>query len=494
MSKRDYSDLIFENYEMYLKDHRDDIGTPSGAIEMLTSDGAFRAYVDSLTEGLNPYSKNTIMAICERQREMLLEESINLGPSANVIGFAVTHFPILADIYSDPILSQIATIYPVNKSVITIPRIRIHASVKNSDGTTSEYRMPRAYHLIRGTSETISIAPGIANNLFALSTGGLVNINNSAVNKRYFVCNNLKVNDGTATYDIPMGIRPDARGQLLFVGRFTNAANEQVECTVIGNCNWDTGTVQYNSTFSNKTNPAAAMGGYSVVQIDTSVVFSAITSDINRAKVGLKIQGWDINVDVRDDFEIDLQTESIQDYRDIYQLDLIRAYSMAIKTQILLNKDFDLAYYLRANEPEMILNGSSATFDVEYFKDMNNHISPNSYLDIFKGIVPKISVINRNIRKVFRADPQFIVAGMKCAAMLESLQQYAISYPDVQTGQMGYGQGNNTMHGSGDVDFRKQTILHCDAIPEDKLYIVYRAPSDDLTRTAIVDLIYKPLI
>ncbi len=166
---------------------------------------------------------------------------------------------------------------------------------------------------------------------------------------------------------------------------------------------------------------------------------------------------------------------------------------MAIKTQILLNKDFDLAYYLRANEPEMILNGSSATFDVDYFKDMNNHISPNSYLDIFKGIVPKISVINRNIRKVFRADPQFLVCGMKCAAMLESLQQYAISYPDVQTGQMGYGQGNNTMHGSGDVDFRKQTILHCDAIPEDKLYVVYRAPSDDLTRTAIVDLIYKPL-
>ncbi len=299
MATRDYSDLIFENYEMYLKDHRDDIGTPSGAIEMLTSDGAFRAYIDTLTEGLNPYSKSTIMAICERQREMLLEESINLGPSANVIGFAVTHFPILADIYSDPILSQIATIYPVNKSVITIPRIRIHASVKNSDGTTSEYRMPRAYHLIRGTSENISIAPGIANNLFALSTGGLVNISNSAVNKRYFVCNNLKVNDGTVVYDLPMGIRPDARGQILYVGRFTNGASEDVECTVIGNCNWDAGTVQYNATFSNKTNPAANMAGYFVVQIDTSVVFSAITSDINRAKVGLKIQGWDINVDVR---------------------------------------------------------------------------------------------------------------------------------------------------------------------------------------------------
>lgn len=166
---------------------------------------------------------------------------------------------------------------------------------------------------------------------------------------------------------------------------------------------------------------------------------------------------------------------------------------MAIKTQILLNKDFDLAYYLRANEPEMIANGSFSTFDVDYFKDMNNHISPNSYLDIFKGIIPKISIVNRNIRKVFRADPQFLVAGMKSAAMLESLQQYAISYPDTFTGQIGYSQSNNTVHGTSNVDFRKQTILYCDAIPEDKLYVVYRAPSDDLTRTAIVDLIYKPL-
>lgn len=491
MSVRDYSDVIFENYESYLKEHRDDISSPSGAIEMLTSDGAFRAYIDTLTEGLNPYTKNSIMGVCERQREMLIEESINLAPSANVIGFAVTHFPILADIYSDPILSQIATIYPVNKSIITIPKIKINASVKNSDGTTSEYRMPRSTNLIRGTSETISIAPNIANNLFALSTGGLVTVSNSTVNKRYFVCNNLKVTTGATVYDIPMGVRPDSRGQILFIGRFNLAAvapavGDEIEVTIIGNCNWDSGTVQFSGSFANKTNPAAPMGGYSVTQIDTNVVFSAITSDINRAKVGLKIQGWDVNIDVKDDFEIDLQTEVIQDYRDIYQLDLIRAYSMAIKTQILLNKDFDLAYYLRAAEPEMILNGSSVDFDLAAFLQGGSNISPNSYLDVFKGIIPKISIVNRNIRRVFRADPQFLIAGIKAASLLESLQKYSVIYPDVQTGQFGY-------EGAGSVDFRKQTVLYCDAIPEDKIYVVYRAPSDDLTRTAIVDLIYKPL-
>lgn len=37
------SDLIFENYNSYLSEHKDDLSTPSGAIEMLSSDGAFRS-------------------------------------------------------------------------------------------------------------------------------------------------------------------------------------------------------------------------------------------------------------------------------------------------------------------------------------------------------------------------------------------------------------------------------------------------------------------
>jgi hypothetical protein len=43
------------------------------------------------------------------------------------------------------------------------------------------------------------------------------------------------------------------------------------------------------------------------------------------------------------------------------------------------------------------------------------------------------------------------------------------------------------------IDFRKQMILASNMIEDDKIYIVYRAPSDDLSRTAIADIIYKPL-
>ena len=83
------TDLIFENYDGYLNEHRAEMNTPSGAIEMLASDGNFNAYMAALTEGLEPYQKASVMAVCERQREFLLEESTQLGPSASVIGYAV---------------------------------------------------------------------------------------------------------------------------------------------------------------------------------------------------------------------------------------------------------------------------------------------------------------------------------------------------------------------------------------------------------------------
>ena len=91
MMQMNATDLIFENYDGFLNDHRHDLNTPAGALEMLASDGSFNSYIASLTEGLEPYQKAAVSLVCERQREFLLEESstATLGPSASVVGYAV---------------------------------------------------------------------------------------------------------------------------------------------------------------------------------------------------------------------------------------------------------------------------------------------------------------------------------------------------------------------------------------------------------------------
>ena len=193
------------------------------------------------------------------------------------------------------------------------------------------------------------------------------------------------------------------------------------------------------------------------------------------------------------DFEVELQTETIDDYRDIYNVDLIRTLSLAIKQQILLNKDWDLQYYLGAYESDMIANGASASFDLDTFMSDGVIIQPNNVMDIFKSVIPYINSVSRTVRRNFRADPQYLLCGLKTASMLESLQTFVVNFPDQRQGEIGY-QANSPHYGEkGPISFRKQTILASGAVPEGKIYVIYKAPSDDLTRATIIDLVYKPL-
>lgn len=490
----DYGDRIFENYELFLKEHRDDLGTPAGAIEMLSSDGAFRAYIDAITEGLDSGLKRSILAIANREREMLLEESINIGPSASVVGYAVSYFPILADIYSDPVLAQVATTYPVDKSIITIPKANIESTVKNTDGTVSNFRLPTTMNLVRTSLEEIEVLPGRVNLLHAMSNNfnSFVTPENAFLNKRYFVVTKIKYKDSADdTHAIDVMVRPDARGQINTTEEFTDVNGYKYSLTIIGNVNWDTGALQYNATFTNisEATPDPALGAPTIASIVTNTIFSARTGDIGRVKVGIKMSGWDVNIDVRDSFEIVLDQEVIQDYTDIYQIDMIRTLSMAIKNQMLYNKDSDLAYYLQINEPNFASFGSASTFNMSKYmvSGTPSNFTPSNILDVFKGVIPHITTVNRNVRRVFRADPQFLVTGLKTASLLESLQAFMVGFQSNNYGEAGFSSQNSA------IDFRKQKVLACDAIEDHKIYAIYRAPNDDLTRTAIADLIYKPL-
>jgi hypothetical protein len=177
----------------------------------------------------------------------------------------------------------------------------------------------------------------------------------------------------------------------------------------------------------------------------------------------------------------------------IYNIDLVRTLSLAIKQQMLLNKDFELGYYLHAYEPEMMSNGASRLVDLDEFKNSANNIAPNSVMDIFKSVIPMISSVGRTIRKNFRADPQYLLCGLKTASMLESLQSFVVNFPESRNGEAGFQSDSSHLNMSGPISFRRQTILASSALPEGKIYNIYKAPSDDLSRATILDLVYKPI-
>jgi hypothetical protein len=224
---------------------------------------------------------------------------------------------------------------------------------------------------------------------------------------------------------------------------------------------------------------------FSVEYLTSKVRFSPKTGEVGRVKVQLKISGWDVNIDTKEDFEIELQTETLQDYKDIYNIDLVRTLSEAIKQQIVLNKDFDMAYFLEAAEPEMNANGTLMNFNLGEYQDQRGVMSPRNLLDIMKSIAPRIAMVNTVIHRNFRAEPQFLVTGLRTGALLKSMQSFFTSISSQTEGSVGFAaQTGNLMN---------QTVLMSPAINDEKIYSIYKAPNDNLSRSVLIDFIYKPI-
>lgn len=118
---------LFENYEHFINEHSDDLSTPSGALRMITDNGMFKAYADALTEGMEDNVRSSALRVLNRQREMVLTETANVPGGSISFGWTVLSFPILVDIYAEPIVSELANVYPVSSPVVSIPRVKIMA-------------------------------------------------------------------------------------------------------------------------------------------------------------------------------------------------------------------------------------------------------------------------------------------------------------------------------------------------------------------------------
>ena len=98
---------LFENYEHFVKENADELQDPAGAMKLVVDEGMFRSYADSLTSGLDEGIRENVLAVLNRQREMILSESANVPASTFASGWTVLSFPILVDIYSEPIIANL---------------------------------------------------------------------------------------------------------------------------------------------------------------------------------------------------------------------------------------------------------------------------------------------------------------------------------------------------------------------------------------------------
>lgn len=162
----------------------------------------------------------------------------------------------------------------------------------------------------------------------------------------------------------------------------------------------------------------------------------------------------------------------------------MRTLSEAIKRQVLLNKDYDLAFFLGAAETQIAANNAALTVDLNDYAQAAGDYNPTNIMDILKSVTPRISTLMGIIYKNFNMYPKYLVTGLKTASLLRSLQDMMVSLPG-RKGELGWSGSS--------AQFLKLRILESSAIPENKIYLSTKAPTNALEKSTIVDLVYNPL-
>jgi len=382
----------------------------------------------------------------------------------------------------------LCNVYTTDSPIASIPYARIYATTTNYDGTTSEKVIPLASSgLVRANSVTATVTPAEPFNILTDTFGS--SSSNFRMNRRYLNVSSISITCTTSggssvTRTVTVNFRPDNRSQILKAFTFLASDSVTVGCTFQGHINWDTGSVFYNVVIDD--DGGTTDSAFTINSAVFNFRFTPVSSMIGRTKVTPKVEMTDVTIDPGEDFLLDLPVEDIQDYKSIFKIDLARLLSEAIKRQILLNKDYDLSYFLQGAQSDIAANGAMVTVDFDKYSQASSTLNyhPTNILDVFKNIAPKIAYVQGVIRRNFNMYPSYIVSGLNTASMLRSLQDMIVSMPGVQ-GDLGF---------SGSVaSFLKLKVIESSMIPDDDIYLSTKAPQNALENSTILDLIYMPL-
>lgn len=453
-------------------------------------------------------SKRTVLneMFEERKSELLNESSTMSAPSSIANGFNVQAFTILTQIYSEPNIGQVMTLFQSSNSKMTFPKMTLKSIVKNFDGSVSEKRFPSNATVTRGKSYTYNIEFNGSNNakinIFNNFGPGINQATpaNSRINRKGFYFTEMLFKIGGVLQPAKkIIVKPNSRnglnGLVEFILDPKVIDSPKVVCNITGTINWETGALTVTGLFSDK-NTDDLINNIELVSLTYTVRFNSKDDPNHLGKefISLQNQIYEIDVDVLEEFVLKLSVETVQEFRDIWKLDIFRTYAQAVKNQILKNMDADLAELLKQYEPTYQEYGSYSTFDLNIYRDMHAVISPANIFDLFYNIVPKINLVSKNVFVNFNAEPQYIIAGLHAAAILENLQHYKTNFPNQYTGEI----GSSNSSGPGfsdkqDIAFRTQKILYSNFIEPNKAYLIYKAPDSDLSRTVIANVIYKAM-
>jgi len=466
--------LILEQYDSYVKQNRSLI--ESDPVGFLKDNTAFKDFITALSEAIEDKdAREAFKTVAYREREVLQESGDLLTGEGRA--WAIMYFPILADVYQTPLISKLLTVFTTSQKRVAIPRKSVVGEVIKIDGTVLDKVELPSSTAVRPNKIVETISEG-KTNLFSL----LSITDKAKINQRYFAITKLTLtdNDGssTTTVNLPVVIRADFSGNFYGEAQFTAAGDgKTVNVIVTGNVNFETGEIVLSKNIITDSSDTIDFQNATV-----ECRINVYGADKGKVKIKLNVEDeLKLQLDEDNTFFIELIDEEVQDFKDIYNIDLLASIMEVVKLQFQLNKDADVADLLKLSEPDMAKYGNTATID---YSSIPTYLTPANIADVFSLVVPKILAVASSIEKNAHVTPQYLVTDRKTAITLEALQSFATAQMNTQ------GQGKLGPAASA-LQFTKFTIFKSDSVEEGKIYVVYKA--NNKSAAALVDVVYKPL-
>lgn len=491
--------LVARNYTMAIEEAGLDIAQPEAILfesihNVFGSATSYKNFENTLLQGLlteNEILENdAIKSLLERQRQVILEDtSVMASPEA--MSFAVASFPMLVDIYAEPMLSKVVTVYPYDKPILTIPRIKWLAINVDEYGATTEYEYPTATKNLRLNVKTVSMKPN--DNVYAglqrVAPAGspLLTAAEFRISNRNLRISKIKVSIDDGAGNVTPSVLDtfgiiDAKGNFFLDDVQIGSRTFRIQ----GSFTTNSGRFVWSVTDLTPTAVASTLTD-SVAFEELEFQFKLFGNGINKAVMRTKplMSTVEINCDLEESWEISEIEEVLQDWKALWNMDILTLLKDHIKDQMKLNKDAEIADLLYGNIPAAKKYGMYREFDLTAFMQ-NNGVGamtrPTNVMDIFKNIYPIFVDLIDQMRKRIKMEPRYIVCGTKAGSVLKSLQQFETSLVG-QVGEIGQVKGVPAIN--------KFEIIVSDAVEEDLIYLVVK--NEQYNLSTILEVTYKPL-
>ena len=484
---KNYGTLIQES--SFNQDFNTDQDLLSNIKSEMDSSSSFSQMKDTLMAGLFEESsagsatesailKSGISNILDRQKAMLLQESSTVMSSGEAMAFSVASFPMLVDLYADPMLSKVVTVYPYDKPKLTIPRIKWVATLVDELGNETDYEYPTVTKAIRLRSKEKELEQN--SNVYKKLDLAKKDFE---ISKRNAKITNIKYEDkdGNEKTESIVAIF-DAKGyffidDLVLEGRYYKLQ---------GRMAFDNGQMTWS--LIDITDPVLHAGAPSatdaaITPLTVNMKFRLHGNGNGKAviKTRPEMSSIEIDCDTIESFEITHIEEFLQDWKALWNMDILSTLKDHVKEQMKLNKDVEIADALLGNVPNAKKFNLFREFKVLDHNGLDK-TRPNNVMDIFKNIYPLFIDLVDQMRKRTKLEPKYIVCGTKAGSILKSMQQFETSLVGAE-GQIGQVKGNPQIN--------KFDIIISDAVEDDLIHLITK--EEEFAKATILEVTYQPL-